>query len=467
MAITLIAKPDLFSPAHNPLKFIYDSTNKNLLGFRYVIDVYDAGTSNKVAEYKIVPEPVNGYGEQDLSRFMQSKVENVTAVSNTTSINIPSYTYKYDVKVGEEYVAQVDYTASLSDNSGLVRITATHSFQVGDLIVVDAGALNPLVSGLFTVTSINGTTDFTYNALWSNVVDATENGSVRYADNRKVINRDLRTTDTDNIVFDGAIPWAAWRTYTSAPYLLSANTDSFLSTIPQEFWVTPEQDIWVMIGNDSATGNMRFQNDTVDSFNIAVSNANPTTMVKIAGNMTLTLLAGTAPLVKPTTQYYDVFFIAGSPAVQRSKTYRIWIDRRCKIEDYEIIFKDRLGSWGSFAFQLRAYERGEVTNETYNRDVSGIVLGNKWTYTNVARGAAVINPQEMRTLELNTNYMNEDAAAYFNELVTSPQTFIKISGVYYACTIQDKVFEVSKQKNSNLIRKTITVKLANQNAING
>jgi hypothetical protein len=178
-------------------------------------------------------------------------------------------------------------------------------------------------------------------------------------------------------------------------------------------------------------------------------------------------LSGTAPLVKPTTKYYDVFFIAGAPAVQRSKTYRIWIDRRCKIEDYEIIFKDRLGSWGSFAFQLRAYERGEVTNETYNRDVSGIILGNKWTYTNVARGAVVINPQEMRTLELNTNYMNEDMAAYFNELISSPQTFIKIGGVYYACTIQDKAFDVSKQKNSNLIRKTITVKLANQNPING
>jgi hypothetical protein len=131
------------------------------------------------------------------------------------------------------------------------------------------------------------------------------------------------------------------------------------------------------------------------------------------------------------------------------------------------VFKDRLGSWGSFAFQLRAYERGEVTNETYNRDVTGTVSATKWTYPTTDRGTVVINPQEMRTLELNTNYMNEDMAAYFNELISSPQTFIKIGSAYYACTIQDKAFEVSKSKNSNLIRKSITVKLANQNPING
>jgi hypothetical protein len=73
----------------------------------------------------------------------------------------------------------------------------------------------------------------------------------------------------------------------------------------------------------------------------------------------------------------------------------------------------------------------------------------------------------MRTLELNTNYMNEGMAAYFVELISSPQTFIKIGSAYYACTIQDKAFDVSKERNKKLIRKTITVKLANQNPING
>ncbi len=44
MAQTTIASPQTFSPAYNPLKFIIDSTNKSLDGFRYIFDVYAAGT---------------------------------------------------------------------------------------------------------------------------------------------------------------------------------------------------------------------------------------------------------------------------------------------------------------------------------------------------------------------------------------------------------------------------------------
>ncbi len=55
MAITAIAQPVYFSPAYNPLKFIYDSTNKNEAGFKYVFDIYESGTSNKIAEYRVLP----------------------------------------------------------------------------------------------------------------------------------------------------------------------------------------------------------------------------------------------------------------------------------------------------------------------------------------------------------------------------------------------------------------------------
>lgn len=466
MAISLIAKPDLFSPAYNPLKFIYDSTAKNSEGFRYVFDIYESGTSNKIAEYKIAPLPVTGYGEQDLSRLIRSKVKSSFIPGNINSNNDTNYRYRYDVKVGEEYVAVFNYTASLTNDSGNVEITVTHTFQIGDLVVVNAGSSNPLISGVWTVIDINGTTSFTISALWANVVDATEDGSVRYSDNRKTIVRDLRT-DANNWAYDGVIEWGSFRTYTSAPYLLSNNTDRFLTTMPDEFWVTPTQDLWMQIGNDTNVGKLRFQNDTVDSFEIDVNNANITTQVRIAGNFTPTLISGTAPLVKSTTQFYDVFFISGSPATPKSRTYRIWIDRRCEIEPYEIVFKDRLGSWGSFAFQLRSYKRGEAQRETYNKDVTGLVSSSKWTYGSTERGQTVINPSEVITYELNTNYMNHEMAAYFAELVTSPETYLKIRGVYYACIVQDTSFEIDNPKNKNLVRKTIQVKLANQNMING
>ena len=56
MAITEIAKPFSISPAFNPLRYIYDSTNKSKEGFKYIFDIYEAGTSNKIAERKVSPE---------------------------------------------------------------------------------------------------------------------------------------------------------------------------------------------------------------------------------------------------------------------------------------------------------------------------------------------------------------------------------------------------------------------------
>jgi hypothetical protein len=94
------------------------------------------------------------------------------------------------VKIGEEFVTSVAYTSSLTNDGGLVEITATHTFQVGDQVVItqaDGGVANPNLEGLFTVTAIDTTVSFTVNSLWANVTDATIDGSVKYADNRKTL----------------------------------------------------------------------------------------------------------------------------------------------------------------------------------------------------------------------------------------------------------------------------------------
>jgi len=74
MAQTTIASPSAFSPAYNPIKFIIDSTNKNNTGFKYIFQVFEAGTANKIGEYKMLPRIGDGYGEQDLSKLLQSQV---------------------------------------------------------------------------------------------------------------------------------------------------------------------------------------------------------------------------------------------------------------------------------------------------------------------------------------------------------------------------------------------------------
>jgi hypothetical protein len=71
--------------------------------------------------------------------------------------------------------------------------------------------------------------------------------------------------------------------------------------------------------------------------------------------------------------------------------------------------------------------------------------------------------------------MNDEMSKHFDELITSPYTWIRkehtyidggVSTQYYACTVNETSFETQKQKNKVLIKKTVTVKYANENIIN-
>jgi len=188
MTMTLIAAPQEFTPAFNPCKFIFNSTNNNNEGFRYIFDIYIQGTANKIAEYRVLPTYGTGFGEIDLSKLLSSKVAPDFQPTNYSESDTPISRFNYDVKVGEEYIVTYTYLANLVDNGGNVKITPTvaHTFQVGDQVVMNAGT-NTLITGLWTVVAITGTTDFTISALWSNVTNPAADGTVTYADKRKTV----------------------------------------------------------------------------------------------------------------------------------------------------------------------------------------------------------------------------------------------------------------------------------------
>jgi hypothetical protein len=470
MAITTINEPYNITPAYNPIKFLYNSTNKNNLGFKYIFDVYESGTLNKIAEYRVFPRYSDGYGEIDLSKLLQNKVTFDFDPALSESDPATNSYYKYDLKVGEEYVVTYTYTANLVNNGGNIQITPTtaHTFQVGDQIVLFAGVANSAVNGLWTVIAISGTTNFTINALFSNVNNPTDNGTVNYADNRKTITRDIETA-LDKYVFNGALPWSEFRYYDENNYLMLGG-GYLLTNIPSRYFrVTPEQDLYVnILNNFDTTGFMVFGNSDGDIFAKPITDNALITQVGVGLNNygTLTPLVGTLPLIKPTTTSYS-FVYTDASYNDLSQIYRIDLDTRCKIEDFELVFLDRLGSFGSFAFQLRAYEQGKVNKDVYKQDVQGYTDSGKWTYDSHEYGSRVINPTVEKTYQLNTNWLTVEMDKYYQELISSPQVYIKIDGQYYACIVQETAFEVSRQKNKNLIMRSVNVMLANQDAING
>jgi hypothetical protein len=468
MAITLIAEPQDFTTAYNPCKFIYNSTNKNNEGFRYIFDVYEQGTTNKIAEYRVLPTYGTGYGEVDLSKLLSSKVSVDFIPTNITEADTPNTRYNYDVKVGEEYIVTYSYTANLQDNSGNVKITPTvaHTFAVGDQVVVEAGT-NTLITGLWTVVAVTGSTDFTISALWTNVTDPTENGSVTYADKRKTVTRNI-ITSLNKWVFNGALPWARFSSYNLNDYLLDDTSALFLTSCPYRngLIITPSQEIWFNGFNNTVTGRMVFNNSNGDSFYYDVNNTEITTQLCVASpNLNLTVLSGSLPLIKDDTTYYEFYFIDGI-APPDSQTYTFTIDQRCAINPFHLVFLDRMGSWGSFAFQLRYTENGSVTKQSFNKDVQGYVSSNQWTYDNTEAGLTTYSSTVEKTYTLNTNWISEEMAVYFQELISSPSVYFWNGTEYLACQVVDNSFEVEKKRNKNLFKKTVTIKLANQDKVN-
>ena len=488
MAITLKAAPQRLTPAYNPVKYIYDSTNKNLGGFKYIFDIYESGTTNKIAEYRVLPMYGTGYGEIDLSKLLQAKVSFDLYPINTTVYDASNSHYKYDVKVGEEYLTTTSYTSALTQYTtapyaGKVQINVANTFAVGDQIVITqtgAGTANPNLEGLFTVL-VATPTYIVVNSLWSQIVNVNKDGDITYADGRRTITRDI-VTNLNNYVFNGAIPWTQWPYYLDIDYFLTGPSNKFLTSIPAlEFYATLSQDLWMnaVYGSPGpGTHKIVFTNDGGDVFEKNVSATDHVTGNAVGPNNagTLTVVSGTLPLIKPTTQWYEYYYEHNG--VQVTQPYRVNIDRRVQDQEVSIIFLDRFGSWGSFAFTGRYYENGSVTREQYNQDVAGYIQSSEWTYDLTDRGYINSYISVDNTIDLNTNWMNEQMAQYFTELVSSPYTYFKISNYdescdmpasdkYVSCNIVTSTFEKFKQRNKNLIKQSITIKLANNDTVNG
>jgi hypothetical protein len=266
--------------------------------------------------------------------------------------------------------------------------------------------------------------------------------------------------------------------------MLNGFTDEFLTNYPagnNEMYATLSLDMWfnaIANGSPTAPDTMVFENDGGNIFEKNVTAVDHVSGISVGPNNfgALTLVFGSGNLIEPNTEYY--FFHYERNGVVSSATYRINIDRRIRTTEYSILFLDRLGSWGSFAFTLNSYEKGNVTREQFNQDIAGYINGvNQWDYDLTDRGMTNTYISTDTTIDLATNFMTMDMANYFTELISSPFTYVKKSNYaadcelpeseeYISCNIMTSDYQVYNQRNKNLIQQNVTIKLANNNIVN-
>lgn len=486
MAITNIANPgQKYNTAYNQIVYVVDSDNKELNGFRYIFDVYSANTDTLLASYQIPPSITNGYGVF----FAEKTLQNYLTYNFDTSVIRESH-INYDVKVGESYGYNWNYTdyqffsATGTTNNGYTQLyntATTHNYSVGDQIFIvqsdEPDPLFPELSGLHTIRFVPDANSIIIDLVYEYVNIGVEiSGNTSFANNSRLNYPDLYTYSSQTAI-NGAITTYKKKIF-EQNYVMSATSTSrrFFTTAPDEIYKTENEDLFFNIINNKQTFAfyMLTQNDTGDAFRTTISNVDENMLqLKVGPNnvLTTTLVAGSFPLIKPTTKYYDVW-VTNNSLQQVSKKMRIWIDRRCEI-DYgvnsdgpiTICFLDRFGSFGSFAFYLRRQDITNIERQTFNLQ-DGYINNGTWDFDMEVNGDNIYNVDLKRNITLHTNWLTEEEAQWFDELVTSPVTLIKLNDEYQRCIVKDTATEKTYQRNKRLMQKTITVQLSNNEIIN-
>lgn len=482
MAITIVGQPNQIMPAYNPVVYYLNSNNVALPGFRYLIQLYDSGTNNLLAEYKVAPRPTDNYGYVDVSKIVQSKVSSYLNNSTTFSPADTGTVYNYDIKFGEEYVQVKNWQSyQLSTDPVFptsVRINSVgHGYALNDQVKLSTNITyndaRQALNGYFSVQKVINANSYIISLQYTSaMIGLSANGTSQYADNRISRNANL-TSLLNRRVFNRAYSFENFLTYNQSQIILGASTSQIITNAPNDnFYIRPDQKLFWNFWDNKLNQCRRviFENDAGEQFAMSTSGTSSfVKQVNVADGAILTPLgAATLPLVKSTTKYYDVWSTASTTlTTQSSEKQRLYIDRECPINETQILFLDRSGSWSSYSFPLRQVESGAVTREAYRKELGNLKNG-AYTYTTLDTGMTNWFISDTKSYTLNTNWMSDEMSVYFQELITSPQTYVKFDGStnFLACTITDTSYVVERAKNKKLIRKTINIRLANNDNIN-
>jgi hypothetical protein len=491
-----IAYPQVFVPVYNPIYYKFALTNFTDIGFRYLISLTNEITGEQIANFNIIPD-IDGTGYIDVSKYL----------SNFTTVDFIDYQYegfmsdcqnsyiKYQISLGYEANEQwnyLSYTASSVNGINYTELVqndqvTVNNFGVGDQVSITT--LNGLTAPLNGLHTVLASTQYsvTIDALFPGTSSTPIGGSVRYSDNRKTRYNDVYILE-NNYAWNGALDWKVYKNYDYLDYYIeegSGEPDIYLLTslrpytgYPEDdypdYYVTPDQDFFFNFAYNTSA-NLRlyiYDNSGTSSFlpisgTGGVGLASNGLIRQFKLNFNEILASGE---LSSDAEWYEFQLWDSTNAI--SLNYRFYIDKRCKIEDYEILFMDRHGSLLSFAFPLRAKEKGQIQRDMYNKYIdifSGTSLTPEITNTTLDlkdAGKTIYNVDLTKEIELNTNWMTDKMSVLFEELLTSPYTWIKKDETYYPCIVKENSFEIERQKNKNLIRKTITVEYGNKNVIN-
>lgn len=512
MSVTLVGRPkggDELNPCYNPVVYYFDSTNKTEPGFRYIAQIKNEA-GGLLFEKTLLPSPDGGLCDLHLNRDLQDYLSWDIVLADTSPERAINSYLRFNIEIGEEYNTEwlFDSLIYLDENTtywpnannpqynppnpflNKQALTTTSlgvvpPFAPGDSIFVtlDDPSILPATAGFHKVLDVfnaNSTDPF----YWTIVLDltyqgnGTTSGSVKYADNRKTRFLNELAVE-DQVVFNGVLSPQDWLDWNEDDYSMSTtDMGKWLTICPNPYKVRVDNTVFLNAFKKLATLNTSgpakwlIENDTGDSATISSFVLNDAIrQLDVSPTRTTwgSITTGTFPIIKPTTKWYEVTALDSANAPV-SVAHRFLIDRSCttEYEDIEMIFLDKLGSIIPFNFTLRNVESRKINKQNLTTYLGGRVddTVDYFSYDLKKGGKITYDESFVRNYLLRTDFLNDEYAKFFVELIESPVTMIKIDGEFHRCIITTSNYEVKKERWYELKRYEINVELSNRNKIN-
>lgn len=460
--------PDRFHSIYNPVIIRVDSSIKNEEGFKYIIDIYNIPGFDLYRRLEVTPDIRDDRrGIVDISRILQDRVNYSLPALTNVEVEMKNHFYPYTIGLGYSYVYSVT-AFSLQSYATYVQInTSAHNFVVGDLIRLEiqggTQSERDLLNRVWRISAVSTNyirIDEINNGDIGNIPAL--NGKVKYSNNRTIEQYNITGTPVLTGVNTSLNRMQYIETKGGLTEDYSNLGGKLLTTAPSKYWITEIQPFYMSVLSPAENSKyVWFEDDLGETFMIRLEKPIYSNVNVGAGAIVIPVNASRGELFYEKLKWYDVYLADVTGLEKRTEKIRFYVDRRCRVNDVIISFLDRLGSFGTFSFQLAKKRYQEVSKEEFK--VNDVVLNPSAFDENVNTYRSRVK----RTFTLNSNWMTEDMNIYFEELLSSRVLFLsfRLDNVY-PITIKGSRTQTELRENEIMIRRTIDVEIQYEDLIN-
>lgn len=411
MAITIISSPQLIMPVYTPFYYVATSTNVNQPNFQFIVDVFNCQTATTpFSQFLINPRPdANGTLQFSPARILESYLS-------------------YEIDYNNNYSLPPDLTGgTVATNSALLYwLRFGESYGASGAIVQYTGLTN--ASGY----TFNGVLPYEKLPYW-------KSSGYTYSGKTFLTNMPnpmlINSTDVATISFFNN---------------LSANTATYIQlTTYQNSGGTVQYNL----NNLAYSSNTwTYAPNIINHFGTGISNLNNSNSLVLGGGITI-------PLVNINTDYqYSIQLCYSSfgTLYPLSQIQFYIINNRCsKYQPVRLMWKNQLGGWDYFSFNLVSRSYVNSTKSTFKKILP-------YNYKSGMRGTTVLNQTNQQTSLVNTDWINDSQMNWLvTDLFVSAEVYeLSSTGVILPIILTDTNIENQKQINDKLFQKSFAYEYA-------